>query len=201
MEAESASVDHLIVAAERAIGLNQLLTPENDNAVYYLDQAQALNSTDARIAEGFERVTERYLELALRAGERQSFSNARSMLSRAKIVFQQLLKNNPDSTQPDFARIETQINQLANAERAQLKLDHQLLSKRDKRMASQLVSFGRRAKTPGARVIITARNDSEGRWIYQQLREAPGEYRIRGEIQIGSPSRVELIVIQSGQSG
>ncbi|MFC6981009.1 hypothetical protein [Microbulbifer taiwanensis] len=43
------------------------------------------------------------------------------------------------------------------------------------------------------RVIIVARNDAEGRWIYQQLREAVPGYRVRGDIKLGSPPRLLLI--------
>ena len=40
---------------------------------------------------------------------------------------------------------------------------------------------------------VKTTSDAEGRWMYQQMREAPGERRIRAELTIGSPPSVELI--------
>ena len=55
------------------------------------------------------------------------------------------------------------------------------------------MALGARAKAEGMWVVIVAGNDLEGRWIYQQLRRAPGERRIRAELVMGGPPRVEFV--------
>jgi hypothetical protein len=42
-------------------------------------------------------------------------------------------------------------------------------------------------------VLILARTDAEGRWIYKVMRESVGEYRIRGDIRI---TREPALVLQ-----
>ena len=41
--------------------------------------------------------------------------------------------------------------------------------------------------------MIRARNDAEGRWIYQQMADAPGDRRIRAELTFGAPPGVDLL--------
>jgi hypothetical protein len=43
--------------------------------------------------------------------------------------------------------------------------------------------------------LIIARTDNEGRWIYQKMREVDPEFRVRGDIKLGSPPRVVLVPI------
>jgi hypothetical protein len=69
------------------------------------------------------------------------------------------------------------------------------LSARTEAVRTQLVDVGRRAKRPNVQVTITARNDAEGRWIYQQLRDAPGDVRIQAQIERGSPPRIDLLTL------
>jgi len=193
LPANNAAIERYFDLAIDAFNKDQLLTPEADSAFKYYTEAQKLDSGDPRAARGFELITERYLTLALQAADRSSFVNARSMLGRAKIVFQSVLANNPDFTSPNFESIAQQINVLASAETTRLKLNSKLIKSRDSLLINQLKAIGSLAKQPDTRVIITVRNDADGRWVYQQLRKAPGEFRIRGEIKIGIPERVELI--------
>jgi len=190
---KNAAMERYLKLALVAFNKDQLLTPEADSAFTYYTEAQKLDPLDPRTARGFERISERYFALALQAAERSSFAMARSMLGRAKIVFQSVLANNPDFTSPNFESIAQQIEVLSSAERTQLKLDSKLIKSRDSVLINQLKAIGSLAKKPHTRVIITVRNDSDGRWVYQQLRKAPGEFRIRAEIKIGAPERVELV--------
>jgi hypothetical protein len=41
--------------------------------------------------------------------------------------------------------------------------------------------------------MIIARTDVEGRWIYQKMRDAVPGYRVRGDIKLGNPPRVQLV--------
>jgi len=187
------ALERYLNLATAAFNKDQLLTPEADSAFNYYAEAQKLDAQDPRAARGFERITERYLTLALQAADRSSFAMARSMLGRAKVVFQRVHANNPDFASPNFESIAQQIEVLSSAETTRLKLNSKLIKSRDGVLINQLKAIGSLAKKPDTRVIITVRNDADGRWVYQQLRKAPGEFRIRGEIKIGTPERVELV--------
>ncbi len=57
-------VDTWLRKADRAIAADQLTTPRNASAVHFYERAQAIDASDPRIAEGFEKVANRYAELA-----------------------------------------------------------------------------------------------------------------------------------------
>jgi hypothetical protein len=86
-----------------------------------------------------------------------------------------------------------QVFMLSTAIRDRYPLNRRQLNARSAALAKRLEKLGERAKSANMRVIIRSRNDAEGRWIYQQMRKAPGEPRIRAELTIGSPPRVELV--------
>ena len=59
-------------------------------------------------------------------------------------------------------------------------------------MVQMLAGIAQRIRQHQMRVIIVARDDSEGRWIYGQLRQAVPGYRVRGDIKLGNPPRLLL---------
>lgn len=66
------------------------------------------------------------------------------------------------------------------------------LSAKSPEMVETLKSIAEKIRAHELRVIIVARTDAEGRWIYSQLREAVPGYRVRGDIRLGSPPRLLL---------
>ena len=45
--------------------------------------------------------------------------------------------------------------------------------------------------------MIRARSDAEGRWIYQQMADSPGDRRIRAELTLGAPPGVDLLQLNA----
>jgi len=74
----------------------------------------------------------------------------------------------------------------------QFELDKTALSNRDRVMVAQLQSLGLRVKDTREYVLIHARSDAEGRWIYQQMRNASKGYRLRGDIRRSKTPKVIL---------
>lgn len=179
---------NLIDTAERALADDRLLTPEDDSAYFYYHQASAIAPGHAATRRGFERIVERYLQLAQLAMEREQWSNARFMLARAEYV---------DGGHKGIVSMRGQLEMLANAERLILRLDRIALRGRTSAIASELMEFGRHARTDNARVSIRVPSDADGRWIYQQLSRSPGEKRIRGRIEIGLPPQVTVLLLPS----
>ena len=176
----------LVDAADRAIADDRLLTPEEDSAYSYYRQALVIAPNHPLAMVGFERIVERYLQLAHQAMERHQWARARSMLDRAQYV---------DRNHTGIESIREQVELLANAERLVLRLDRAGLRERATALAAELVEFGRHARSPRARVLIRAGSDADGRWIYQQLRRSPGERPIRGQIEIGLPPQVTVLLL------
>ncbi len=64
-------------------------------------------------------------------------------------------------------------------------------------MMSQLGTIGELVRNYDATFLITARSDSEARWIYQVMREAVGGYRLRGNITLGSQPTIQVNIPQT----
>ena len=178
----------LIDTAERALADDRLLTPEDDSAYLYYQQAAAMAPNHPATRRGFERIVERYLQLAQLAMEREQWSHAGFMLSRAEYV---------NRSHTGIASIREQLEMMSNAERLILRLDRTALRQRTSAVASELMEFGEHARSDNARVSIRVPSDADGRWVYQQLSRSPGERRIRGRIEIGLPPRVTVLLLPS----
>lgn len=172
--------------AEAALERGQLLAPTGDNAYDHYQAVLKLNPDQPEAMLGLERIVNRFIYLGQEAIRVRKWATARSMLDRARIV---------DRDHPSLPAIYTQLHQLQNATRYQLDLTRLAVSERHKSAAKALAKFGIHARNQLARVIIRAGSDSEGRWIYEQLNKAPGDRRIRGEINIGQPPRVIVLVL------
>ena len=176
----------LLDAAERALADDRLLTPESDSALFYFEQAVALAPDHELAQEGFERIVERYLALATRAIERERWAAARSMLDRARLV---------DADHVGIGALRRQVELLSNARRVVLDLDQTEVRNRRLGTMAKLTAFGILARDPAARVTIRAGSDADGRWMYEQLNEAPGSPRIRGGIAVGIPPKVTILFL------
>jgi hypothetical protein len=179
----------LLDAAEAAMQREQFTFPAQGSALGLYDTVLAMDPHNADAQRGLERIVEYYLGKAELAAQRNNPARARSMLERARIV---------DADHPAVHRTESQINLLANAERKRLTLDKAQLAGRSVDLSQPLKTFGTQARASNCRAIIRVRNDAEGRWVYQQMNAAPGEDRIRAQIQIGSPPSVELVCFHDG---
>ena len=183
---ESEAFLALLDTAERALADDRLLTPEDDSAYHYYRQALAMAPKHPAGRLGFERIVERYLQLAQVAMEREQWVRARSMLSRAEHV---------DRGHTGIVSMREQLERLANAERLILRLDRTALRERTSAITAELVEFGKHARSDNARVSIRVPSDADGRWIYQQLSRSPGERPVRGRIEIGLPPQVTVLLL------
>jgi hypothetical protein len=181
-------LEQLIDAADLAFSEDRLTYPAKDSALVLYERVLVLDPGNTEALRGMEKIAERYLQFAQRAAERRQFAEARSMLSRAHLV------------DPDNAALEpteSQIRLLESAKREKVTLDRKLLRERSTVLSAPLQRLGREAKRNGCRVMITARNDAEGRWVYQEMSKSEGAERIRAQVQIASPPAVEITCFDS----
>ena len=183
---DPARLDELLQAAERALAEDRLLTPQSDNAYQHFQDALALEPDLPEARLGFERIVERYLALANRAIERERWASARSMLDRAAVV---------DRAHLGISALRRQVELLANARREVLRLVQSDVRARTGGVAARLAAFGEHGRQENTRVIIRAASDADGRWIYEQMRNAPGSRRIRASLQIGAPPQVTVLFL------
>ena len=183
-------VGPILEQARLAFEAHRMTSPAEHSAYALYQDVLRLDPDNDDARRGLEKIVERYVRFALEAIERRQFPRARSMLARARLV---------DATHPAIAPTEHQVRLVERAERDRVRLDPDRLSRRAATLGQILYDLGTRAKASGCRVLINARTDAEGRWIYQQLNGAPGENRIRARLVVASPPMIELICLdQSG---
>lgn len=178
-----AKIQTFTSAAEEALEKNHLTSPADANAYFYFQQILKVDAANEVAKRGIETVAERLIDRALQAMNRNNPGAAGFYLDTAKIVDPKHLGIEP---------IARQVKWLKNSKANRYSLAKKALSARSEVIRQRLLRIGREAEAKKARVNIVARNDAEGRWVYQQLREGVNSFLIRGDIKIGSVPSVEL---------
>ena len=97
-----------------------------------------------------------------------------------------------DEGHPNIPAVARLIEEHKNANKTTYYLSIEGLDQKSDEIIRELLDIGRTAAMRSATAVITARNDAEGRWIYQQLNAASPE-RIHARMEIGSKPSVRLI--------
>ncbi len=183
----------LLLNGEYTLSQDWLITPANDNALGYFREVLRLDPNNARAKGGIQGIVLRYVDLARQAASRGHYDRAQSMLSNARIVdpANLLIKEVQEGlrAQMQTAPAPTPYKGGAN----EYLLDTAQLSKQGADIKAQLADIAHTIRASDSLAMIVARTDPEGRWIYQQLREASPGYLVRGDIQLGSPPRIKLV--------
>ncbi len=72
-------------------------------------------------------------------------------------------------------------------------LDASALSAKNTKARQALEQIAARVANTDEAVLIHARNDKEGRWIYQTLNSATPTYRVRGDIRLAKKPAIHLL--------
>ena len=186
MTPEDREILILLDEATFALSQDRLTTPVVDNAYTRYLRILSIDPDNLQALTGLSDIVEKYLDWAVIAAERGASRSANNYLAKARAV---------DELHPNILAIERQINEKLAMSDMTYQLSVEGLSERALWVRQELLDIGSEAKRKGAAVLITARNDGEARWIYQQLNDAQGDRRIRGEIEIGSIPSVKLLFV------
>ena len=188
-------LNELLTRADNAARNEHLTFPKQGSAFQIYSEILAVEPSQEDAMRGLEHIVERYMNLALNALAQQQFAQARSMLNRAKLV----LPNHP-SIEPT----EAQLRLLSEAERKTVKLSQELFANLDEgetqaaQLQLALQDLSAIQNPRNCRFRIWARNDAQGRKIYQTLSQsarstsaAQGGMRLRAQIDLRMPAAVE----------
>lgn len=187
------NIKRLLADADYALSQNQLLMPLNDNAHDRYHAVLLLDPDNSQARTGLQAITLRYLELARGAAARSRYGEAQSHLKNAR----DLDPKNP--LVEEFAAVLRK--EIANqkppapykAGPNEHVLDAKALSRQAPEVVAQLSDLAQLAKESGDLVMIHARNDAEGRWIYQRMRDAVPGFLLRGDIRITQQPRIQFV--------
>lgn len=186
--------DELLKRAEAHMNAGRLLSPEEDNAYINFRAAQILDPNSAQARAGLN---------AILINEFNSARDqlARQRLSAAEQRYRQLQRLFPDAELIKIldaeiasarkvlqARVATRKREQPVENSANFKrIDERGLRKHSDAVVQQLQQLASELRETHQSVLIYAPSDALGRWMYQQMREAVPDYRIRGDIRIGAP--------------
>ena len=174
----------LLAKADAAIRNDKLTFPDEDSAYASYLEILAIEPGQEDAIHGLERLVELYIELAMRALERSQYATARSMLARGRLI----MPNHPSIEPTD-----EQIRLLSQAQRTRIKLRQEDLQNNPDAISDQLQALAQNPELESCRFIISAKNDAQGRWIYQTLVKGLQSTRIRAQIKIRLPAGVERL--------
>ena len=169
--------------AEEALKRDQLTYPEQNSAYSLYQKILALDPLQEEAQRGLERIVEHYVALSVRALKRRQFASAKSMLARARLI----LPNHP-SIEPSAE----QIRLILLADRQIMKLSQPDLAAESEALTTALANFA----TDGdreCRFTISAKNDGQGRWIYQMLSKGLDGMRLRAQLSVRLPASIERL--------
>ncbi|MGH1372367.1 MAG: hypothetical protein ACRBBW_10050 [Cellvibrionaceae bacterium] len=188
-QAHKRRIQAMLQRAEFQLGRDRLTTPRYDSAYGLFTEVLKLQPENQQAKSGLQLVAIRYIQLARKALAHSNLARAGSYYAQAR----RIAPNNPLLAEFDVAYQQALAAKEQWDQRSEIALAPGALSRRDDEVLGVLQEVANRVKVSDESLVIIARNDAEGRWLYQQMRKAAEGYRIRGDIQLGA---VPKIVIQ-----
>ena len=174
----------LLYRAEEALAREHITYPAEGSALAFYEEILAIEADQEDAVRGLEHIVEQYIDLALKALDREQFASARSMLARARLIL-------PDH--PSIKPTEEQIRLLSEARRVTIRLQQADLERSEPDATAELRALGELPTGYNCRFTIAAKNDAQGRWIYRTLSSGSSSGRVRAQIEIRLPAGVERV--------
>lgn len=192
-EIRQRAIAHFLTRAEEAEREGFLTMPAGASAYDFYLNVQQMDPGNQRAATGIQSIVLQLVDQARDALRQRSFGRVNSLLNTAE----QIAPGNPLSAevreQLQRERARASADAVPTGAGAQsVPLSTSELDARSESMSQVLSNIAQRIRDHQMRVVIIARTDAEGRWIYSQLRQAVPGFRVRGDIKLGSPPRLLL---------
>ncbi len=194
--AQEERLRRLLADADYALSRDRLLHPIEDNAFDRYQAVLLVDPTNSQAKTGLQTIALRYIEMARTSIGRGQYARAQEYIGNAR------------SIDPESPLLE-EVSQLLRRQRAanppppayvpgpnEHVLDIKALNQKTPELLARLTELAKMAQASGDLVMIHARNDAEGRWIYSQMRDALEDYLLRGDIRIASQPRVQFIPVE-----
>ncbi len=183
-------LERLLWLGDEALRRGRLLRPDYDNAHDYFSEALLLDPDNAQARSGLQAVLLYYLDLARSAAAQSHFGEALRLLDLARPLDPDDLLVSDAITHYRQARADAQRQREAASGDLLLRIDPGRLTRREDSLAEELAALAQQVREQDLMILIIARNDTEGRWIYQKMREGVPGYLLRGDIMPGAAPAV-----------
>lgn len=187
----------LLIQAQKAFRLGRYTTPQHDNAYDKFHSVLLINPTSSRARSGLQAILLRYAELVRSALQNGRLGAASAYLSQAELFYpanallMDLKKDLRLANKRQPAEVFVAKGSSSEHEEFNLPLDE--LSDKSSVVTQILSNIALRVKETDESILIFARNDKEGRWIYKQLKQSASGYRVRGDIRISKAPKIRIL--------
>lgn len=189
--------ERLLAEAEVAFRAGRLTEPAHNNAYDRFQSVLMLNPGNSLARSGVQAILLSYADRIRNALKGGQAGAAASLLRQAEIYYpaNTLLMDLKKEVGEVRAREEELIlaNEPENSSRVDYPLPEGALSRKSSTITDYLKRIAQRVSESDELVLIYARTDSEGRWIYSQLKKAVPGYRVRGDIKIASSPKITIL--------
>lgn len=190
------TVKALLSDAESAMSQGRFSLPVHDNAHDRFRAVQLLDPGNKQALAGLHGILLVYVDRI-----QQSFGAGRLHAAAADLRQAEQLFPGAELLQPlraELARRTKATETVALVPipadgRERIALPAQPLAEKTEEMKQLLVTLAQRVRQSDESIMIYARSDAEGRWIYKTMKDAVDDYRIRGDIRINRQPAVELL--------
>ncbi|MEX1032392.1 MAG: hypothetical protein WDZ30_03455 [Cellvibrionaceae bacterium] len=189
-------VGQLLSAAEAALAADRFTSPIHDNAFDRFQAVLLLRPDNEQAKSGLQQIFASYVGMIRAALNRNQLDAARTLTESARLVDHDHPILDELAAEIAVARERLAAQRLERGESGddtEIPLSAQHLDRRDPTVVQALQALAARIKEAEASMLIVARSDAEGRWIYQQMSEGVPDYRLRGDIRVGSEPKILLL--------
>jgi hypothetical protein len=193
--------------ADDAFARDRLTSPKNDNAYAGYHRVLALDAYNEKARAGLKHISRRYLSMAKKAEQDGDFERAIGYARQAQRIAPGYegsahMVQYLEKRRSEYDARQMQVVKAGGAgAKVTLKskgneyfIGASDISRRSLVAKAQLAEIALKAKAMDSRIMIVAKNDDDGRWMYAQMRESlTDDYRLRGNIRVDSQVRIILL--------
>jgi len=203
---QEALIRQALYEAQDAFGRGRLASPRHDNAYDGYRRVLALDPNNEAARTGIKHISRRYLSLAKTAQAEGDYEKALGFARQAQRVapgyegsahmVQYLEQQYAKQQSQDMQQIKADATQqpvTLNVKGNEYFLVTRDIAAHNVKAKMQLAEIAKKVREYDSRILIAARNDNDGRWIYSQMREALTDYRLRGNIKTDKQVRIVLL--------
>ena len=183
----------LLEQADDALRDGRLVLPEYDNAFDRFQTVLILFPDNTQARSGLQAIlVSLATDVRYSIGVKQ-FYRARQQIKQLDNYFPKtaLVEDLQHELREEQAKtvkiVEVETSPPPEGDYEDIALSQHELSERSDEILQQLQSVADKIVENKSMVMIFARSDREGRWIYKQLKKSAKDYRVRGDIRIGKP--------------
>lgn len=186
-------IDRLLDQADDALRDGRMVLPEYDNAFDRFQSVLILSPDNAQARSGLQAIlVSLATDVRYSIGVKQ-FYRARQQIKQLDNYFPKtaLVEDLQHELRQEQAKtvkiVEVETSPPPEGDYEDVVLSQSELTERSDAILQQLQSIADKVVENKSMVMIYARSDKEGRWIYKQLKKSAKGYRVRGDIRIGKP--------------